>query len=37
MDFETLMFIIAFTPLVLIVIIVEVVLRIIFSFAEKDG
>ena len=37
MDFETLMFIIAFAPVVLIVILVEVILRIIFSFAEKDS
>jgi hypothetical protein len=36
-DFETLLLIIAFTPLVLIVILVEVILRILFSFAEKDG
>jgi len=37
MDFETLMFIIAFAPVVLIVILIEVILRIIFSFAEKDS
>lgn len=36
MDFETLLFVLAFTPLLLIILIIEVFLRILFSFAEKD-
>ena len=35
MDFETLMFIIAFAPVVLLIIFIEIFLRFIFSFAEK--
>jgi len=36
MDFETLLFVIAFSPLLIIIILVEVILRILFSFAKKD-
>jgi TRAP-type C4-dicarboxylate transport system permease small subunit len=36
-DFETLMFIIAFAPIVLIVIFLEVVLRYFFSVPKEKG
>ena len=35
-DFETLMFIIAFAPIILIVIFVEVILRLIFRKGKDD-
>jgi hypothetical protein len=34
-DFETLLFVIAFTPLLLIVILIEVVLRLLFKEANQ--
>lgn len=35
-DFETLLFVVAFTPLLLIVLIIEVVLRLLFKEANQN-
>lgn len=35
-DFETLLFVVAFTPLLLIILIIEVVLRLLFKEANQN-